>query len=209
MILDLNMWKNQIFYSPHVYGQYLDSEDHIITVRDNYSLANHNETYMNFEYRNSTINPLTNLTYIQGDMIMNSRWYGYALAIKCTAFIPSMMAFICFGISVWYVGRWKPTVEDPHGGRLKKRKRLRFSERFRFRRSSKRAAEKKRAAAALQAMTVFKESGDTVIFEITEGKDYVQLKMDDNNANGITKVTGHPVDGSEDMNGIDPLEQNI
>ncbi|XP_076328958.1 transmembrane protein 117-like isoform X2 [Tachypleus tridentatus] len=34
MILDLNMWKNQIFYSPNVYGQYIGPTNKIYTVDD-------------------------------------------------------------------------------------------------------------------------------------------------------------------------------
>jgi hypothetical protein len=38
MILDMNMWKNQIFYAPIDYGQYTDSEGKIHTIKDEYSL---------------------------------------------------------------------------------------------------------------------------------------------------------------------------
>jgi len=34
MILDLNMWKNQIFYEPLRYGQYVDGEGFIYTISD-------------------------------------------------------------------------------------------------------------------------------------------------------------------------------
>lgn len=34
LILDLNMWKNQIFYKPHEYGQYIGPGQKIYTVKD-------------------------------------------------------------------------------------------------------------------------------------------------------------------------------
>jgi hypothetical protein len=86
MILDMNMWKNQIFYAPIDYGQYTDSEGKIHTIKDQYSLENHNATLMTFDYRNSTINPLTNQTYISGDSVMNSRYYDYSIFVKGIAF---------------------------------------------------------------------------------------------------------------------------
>lgn len=125
MILDLNMWKNQIFYAPYDYGQYVDNEGRIHTVKDTYSLENHNETLLSFAYRNSTINPLTNQTYISEDSVMNSRYYNYSLGVKAIAFIPSIAAFITFGLLIYNFGRFRPTKEDPYAGRLLKRPKLR------------------------------------------------------------------------------------
>ena len=79
LILDMNMWKNQIFYSPYEYGQYIAPDNRIHTVRDVYSLENHNETYLNYEWRRNNTNPLTNESYIAGDMVMNSRFYDIPL----------------------------------------------------------------------------------------------------------------------------------
>ncbi|ELU08141.1 hypothetical protein CAPTEDRAFT_130530 [Capitella teleta] len=121
MLLDLNMWKNQIFYSPYEYGQYVNPEGRIITVKDRYSLETFNETEINYEWRSTNINPVTNLTYFEGDMMMNSRYVGYSLALKSIAFVPCLLSFLCFGIMVWYFGRWKPTDKDHYAGRLKKR----------------------------------------------------------------------------------------
>lgn len=125
MILDLNMWKNQIFYAPIDYGQYTDSEGKIHTIKDEYSLENHNATMMTFDYRNSTINPMTNQTYISGDSVMNSRYYDYSIAVKGIAFIPALVAFVTLGILVWCFGRFKPSKQDPYAGRLLKRPKLR------------------------------------------------------------------------------------
>ena len=59
ILLDLNMWKNQIFYTPYQYGQYVDDFGRIYTVMDQYSLDHANSSTLTFEYRNVTINPDT------------------------------------------------------------------------------------------------------------------------------------------------------
>ncbi|KAK3103381.1 hypothetical protein FSP39_018842 [Pinctada imbricata] len=108
MILDLNMWKNQ---------------------------ENHNETLLSYDYRSVTINPSTNQTYLSGDTVMNARYNGYHLAIKLIAFIPSVSAFIVFGVLVWKFGRRKPSEKDVYAGRMMKRKKehqTRFSLKQRF-----------------------------------------------------------------------------
>ncbi|VDI42827.1 Hypothetical predicted protein [Mytilus galloprovincialis] len=132
MILDLNMWKNQIFYAPYDYGQYTDNDGKIHTVNDDFSLDNHNETLMSFSYRNSTINPLTNQTYITEDGVMNSRFYDNSLAVKAIAFIPALAAFITFGVLVWQFGRFKPSKTDPYAGRLLKRPKPKKKSSFRL-----------------------------------------------------------------------------
>ncbi|RUS86404.1 hypothetical protein EGW08_005854, partial [Elysia chlorotica] len=74
ILLDLNMWKNQIFYTPYQYGQYVDDFGRIYTVMDQYSLDHANSSTLTFEYRNVTINPETNERYILGDTMMNARY---------------------------------------------------------------------------------------------------------------------------------------
>uniref|UniRef100_T1ICX7 Transmembrane protein 117 n=1 Tax=Rhodnius prolixus TaxID=13249 RepID=T1ICX7_RHOPR len=64
MLLDLNMWKNQIFYTPDKFGQYID------------------------------------------DMKMNSRYMGYPLLVKCTAFLPSMITLSFFLWLIYLYGRF-------------------------------------------------------------------------------------------------------
>lgn len=123
MILDLNMWKNQIFYSPFDYGQYTDSDGKIHSVTDEYSLKSFNESQLSYSYRSVTINPLTNATYLAGDTVMNARYNGYHLVIKLTAFIPCFAAFITFGVLLWKFGRRVPHEKDVYAGRLKKRAR--------------------------------------------------------------------------------------
>ncbi|XP_033731112.1 transmembrane protein 117-like isoform X2 [Pecten maximus] len=128
MLLDLNMWKNQIFYKPYDYGQYVDSEGRIHTVLDDYSLTTFNESLLTWSYRNNTINPVTNASYLEGDMVVSTRYYDYSLALKGLAFVPALLAFIVLGVTVWMFGRFKPSKDDPYAGRLKKRrKRRRFS----------------------------------------------------------------------------------
>ena len=122
MILDLNMWKNQIFYAPYEYGQYTNEKGKIFTVKDEYSLENFNETEINYEWRSTEINPATNQTYIEGDVEMNSRFYGLSLGLKSIAFFPCIVSFICFGVTLWFFGRRKPTEKDHYAGRLKKRR---------------------------------------------------------------------------------------
>lgn len=108
MILDLNMWKNQIFYEPFVYGQYTDDEDYIYTVSDRDFLANATAETLSYAWRWSHNKPLTNKTYGLEDQKMNSRYIGYALSEKGTAFIPSLFAFAMFGILVKYFSKGGP-----------------------------------------------------------------------------------------------------
>ena len=133
------MWKNQIFYAPFDFGQYVDPEGRIHSVNDPYSLGNFNESMMTFTYRNNTIDPITGLRYIELDTVMNARYNGYSLGLKAMAFVPSIGIFIAFGILVWIYGRMpKPTKADPYAGRLKKRKKRRFTMRIGWKRLRKR-----------------------------------------------------------------------
>ena len=111
MILDLNMWKNQIFYEPFVYGQYTDDQDYIYTVTDRDFLANATEETLSYAWRWSHVNPLTNETYGLQDPKMNSRYFGVPLSVKGTAFIPSLFSFALFGILVKYFSKGGPPVK--------------------------------------------------------------------------------------------------
>ena len=53
-------------------------------------------------------------------MMMNTLYMGYPLKYKGLAFIPSLFAFVCFVIFIYYFGRWKPQQDDPYAGRMKK-----------------------------------------------------------------------------------------
>lgn len=105
MILDINMWKNQIFYDPFTFGQYTDSEGYIYTVSNTTFVEHANKTTLSYEWRSRRINPSTNRTYNQDDMRMNSKYLDFSLGVKGLAFIPSIAAFIVFGLLVWFYGR--------------------------------------------------------------------------------------------------------
>ncbi|XP_068789910.1 transmembrane protein 117 isoform X1 [Struthio camelus] len=109
LILDLNMWKNQIFYKPHEYGQYIGPGQKIYTVKDSESLKDLNRTKLSWEWRSNNTNPLTNRTYAEGDMFLHSRYTGSSLDVKCLAFIPSLLAFALFGFFIWFFGRFQKT----------------------------------------------------------------------------------------------------
>ena len=105
MILDLNMWKNQIFYDPFTFGQYTDSKGYIYTVSNATFVANANKTTLSHDWRwNNTI-PGSNKTYGEEDMRMNSKYLNFSLGLKGLAFVPSIVAFIVFGLLVWFYGR--------------------------------------------------------------------------------------------------------
>ena len=108
MILDLNMWKNQIFYEPFVYGQYTDNEHYIYTVSDREFLANATKETLSYQWRWTNLNPISNKTYGLEDHKMNSRYYGVPLSIKGTAFIPSLLSFTLFGILVKFFSKGAP-----------------------------------------------------------------------------------------------------
>ena len=108
MILDLNMWKNQIFYEPFVYGQYTDDQQYIYTVSNRDFLANATVDTLSYAWRWTHVNPLTNRTYGSEDQKMNSRYIGYPLSAKGTAFIPSLLVFTMFGMLVKYFSKGGP-----------------------------------------------------------------------------------------------------
>ncbi|CAB4015441.1 transmembrane 117-like, partial [Paramuricea clavata] len=105
MILDINMWKNQIFYDPFTFGQYTDSDGYIYTVSNTTFVENANKTTLSHEWRWNHTNPMTNRTYGEDDLRMNSKYLGYSLGVKGLAFVPSIVAFIVFGLLVWFYGR--------------------------------------------------------------------------------------------------------
>ncbi len=88
-MLDLNMWKNQIIYFPPDYGQYVDPKYHkVYTVLDAELLSTGNRSLWEYTTRALHINPLTNQTYIDHDLVINSRYLGYPAFIKAMAFLP-------------------------------------------------------------------------------------------------------------------------
>ncbi|XP_060764766.1 transmembrane protein 117 [Neoarius graeffei] len=107
LILDLNMWKNQIFYKPYEYGQYVGPGEKIFTVEEPDTLSHFNRSTLTWEWRSTNINPDTNLPYVHRDMFLHSRYTGASLDVKCLAFIPSLAAFVLFGFFIWLFGRFQ------------------------------------------------------------------------------------------------------
>lgn len=107
LILDLNMWKNQIFYRPYEYGQYVGPGDKIYTVEEPETLVNFNRSTLTYDWRSANIDPNTNLSYVERDMFLHSRYTGASLDVKCLAFIPSLAAFVLFGFFIWLFGRFQ------------------------------------------------------------------------------------------------------
>ncbi|XP_032815930.2 transmembrane protein 117 isoform X1 [Petromyzon marinus] len=107
LILDLNMWKNQIFYKPYEYGQYLSPSLNIYTVTNVSHFRAFNASTFTWEWRTAHVNPDTNRTYTQGDLFMFSKFVDTGLSTKCLAFLPSLLAFTMFGIFVVVFGRFK------------------------------------------------------------------------------------------------------
>lgn len=115
LILDLNMWKNQIFYKPYEYGQYVGPGEKIYTVEEPETLVRFNHSTLTYGWRSSNVDPDTNLTYVERDMFLHSRYVGASLDVKCLAFIPSLAAFILFGFFVWLFGRFQDSESFAEG----------------------------------------------------------------------------------------------
>lgn len=113
LILDLNMWKNQIFYKPYEYGQYVGPGEKIYTVEEPETLINFNRSTLTYEWRASNVDPRNNLTYVHSDMFLHSRYVGASLDVKCLAFVPSLAAFVLFGFFIWLLGRFQDSETFP------------------------------------------------------------------------------------------------
>lgn len=113
LILDLNMWKNQIFYKPYEYGQYVGPGEKIYTVEEPETLRDFNRSTLTYEWRSTNIDPSSNLTYVERDMFLHSRYIGASLDVKCLAFIPSLAAFVLFGFFIWLFGRFQDSETFP------------------------------------------------------------------------------------------------
>ncbi|XP_064809082.1 transmembrane protein 117-like [Oncorhynchus masou masou] len=115
LILDLNMWKNQIFYKPYEYGQYVGPGEKIFTVEEPNTLGDFNRSTLTYKWRSSHVDPLTNRSYVHRDMFLHSRYVGASLEVKCLAFIPSLAAFVLFGFFIWLLGRFQDSETFPEG----------------------------------------------------------------------------------------------
>ncbi|KAM7292788.1 transmembrane protein 117 [Ixodes scapularis] len=121
MLLDLNMWKNQIFYYPPDYGQYTGTDNKVRTVASYAVLATGNRTLWTLENRQNVLNPRTNESLMEDDILMNSRYLGYPLSVKGLAFLPSLLGFSMFGVLTYLYGRFPPKTDATAGGRLRRR----------------------------------------------------------------------------------------
>ncbi|XP_059916385.1 LOW QUALITY PROTEIN: transmembrane protein 117 [Gadus macrocephalus] len=126
LILDLNMWKNQIFYKPYEYGQYVGPGEKIYTVEEPETLASFNRSTLTYAWRSGNTDPATNQTYVTRDMFLHSRYTGASLDVKCLAFVPSLAAFALFGFFVWLLGRFQdsetiPQSQDQNYERIKRK----------------------------------------------------------------------------------------
>ena len=65
MLFDLNMWKNQIFYYPSKYGQYIGIGNRVVTVTNQTILQSNDPSLWSYEAR-AQINPESGLPYING-----------------------------------------------------------------------------------------------------------------------------------------------
>uniref|UniRef100_A0A7M5UJW0 Transmembrane protein n=2 Tax=Clytia hemisphaerica TaxID=252671 RepID=A0A7M5UJW0_9CNID len=85
MVLDMYQWKNQIYYQPHLYGQYTDSEGSIYTITDREYLRTANQSTITQWWRNNTSDPKTKTKYLD-----------YSITKRGTAFLPAIVAFLAF-----------------------------------------------------------------------------------------------------------------
>ncbi|XP_049578824.1 transmembrane protein 117 isoform X1 [Syngnathus scovelli] len=106
LILDLNMWKNQIFYQPYEYGQYVGPGEYIFNVEKAESLRTLNRSTLTYEWRTNNVDPSTNRSYKEHDLWLHSRYIGASMALKCLAFLPSLLTFISFGGFILMLGRF-------------------------------------------------------------------------------------------------------
>ncbi|KAJ3595961.1 hypothetical protein NHX12_002370, partial [Muraenolepis orangiensis] len=113
LILDLNMWKNQIFYKPYEYGQYVGPGEKIYTVEEPDTLVLFNRSTLTYAWRSETADPATERSYVERDMFLHSRYVGAGLDVKCLAFVPSLVAFALFGFFVWLLGRFQDSETVP------------------------------------------------------------------------------------------------
>lgn len=155
MILDLNMWKNQIFYEPFAYGQYTDPEGYIYTVSDRQFLRWGNRSLLSYEWRWNHINPKTNVTYGLEDLRMNAKYKGYSLTLKGIAFVPSIFAFCVFGYLLYLFG----LEENPDEGLVRRYRRdIRHQRQIkRLRKKSRREERRDR-----EASRKYEDGGDWV-----------------------------------------------
>ena len=103
MLLDLNMLKNQIFYKPYDYGQYVGPDGKVYSVKNQTFLATANKKTLSYEWRWS--HPSPNNSYGMYDDVVNSRFRNHSLSVTGKAFIPALLIFVIFAVMIWVFGR--------------------------------------------------------------------------------------------------------
>lgn len=126
MLFDLNMLKNQIFYYPAKYGQYIGIQNRVFTVTNQTILQTNDPQDWSYEAR-ALINSETGLPFINGRVYMNFSWtsinlcilledlsmystfMAYSMGIKSIAFLPCILGFVTFFVLVGVYGRISDT----------------------------------------------------------------------------------------------------
>nr|XP_046914791.1 uncharacterized protein LOC124495451 [Dermatophagoides farinae] len=126
MMLDLNMWKNQVIYYPPDYGQYVDANTkRVCSITDQKSITvlHRGDGMIEWTYKNRSqmIDPQTNRTYIEEDLMIYARYFGFAWVYKMASLIPILAGFAFFLFLVYFYGRFPPKTDASLGGRLPKR----------------------------------------------------------------------------------------
>lgn len=105
MSLDLNMMKNQIFYKPYDYGQYVGPDGKVYSIKNQTFLATANKKTLTYEWRWS--HPTPSNSFGKYDHVVNSRFHNHPLAVTGKACIPALLILIMFGVMIWVFGRNK------------------------------------------------------------------------------------------------------
>lgn len=92
MLLDLNMWKNQVIYEPSEYGQYVHPVTKMVyTVNDTTIQQGEwvvSDVKWNYNSRLSGKDPFTNQSLVENDLKVYARYVGYPFFIKSLSLIP-------------------------------------------------------------------------------------------------------------------------
>ncbi|KAH9420693.1 hypothetical protein DERP_001124 [Dermatophagoides pteronyssinus] len=162
MMLDLNMWKNQVIYYPSNYGQYVETiTNRVCSITDQKSIdiLHRGDGLIDWSYENRSrmIDPQTNRTYIQEDLIIYARYFGYPWVYKMASLIPILAGFAFFLFLVYFYGRFPPKTDASLGGRLPKRRSYRSSWRRERRDNRLRINHRKRHISWPGLNTVFEK----------------------------------------------------
>ena len=99
MMIDMWNWKNQLFYKPSMYCQYVDDQNRIYSIHK--CGLEGNITMLSFQYRSSKLagdgRQLTSL-----DLETNTEYFGDNLAEKAAAILPALSMLVVFAVgAIW------------------------------------------------------------------------------------------------------------